>query len=176
MRDYRLVFWAAILFLSLALPAEAHSRSELDDWVDDWQSRFLSHGAMAEWEDMALRHPWYFAPAANPVDPASGGGVYRGMGTGDIARWEPVILRYFDPAELPRVVCLIAHESGGNPDARNPSSGARGLLQVMPFWAAEFGFTPDDLYDPHINLLVSSRIRTIQGWTAWAPYNRGECR
>lgn len=43
---------------------------------------------------------------------------------------------------------LIQFESGANPAARNPISGARGLIQFMHFTAKELGYKDaDDLYN-----------------------------
>lgn len=106
-------------------------------------------------------------------DPAPS--VDRGMGD-DVGQWASLVAAYFESGDVDRILCLIGFESGGNPDAKNPSSGARGLLQIMPFWASEYGLAPDDLYDPDTNLRIGRKIRDSQGWTAWSPYKRGECR
>jgi len=98
------------------------------------------------------------------------------MGDGDVSGWIPLVAGHFEPEDRERILCLIGKESGGNPTAKNPSSGTRGLLQVAPFWASEYGLEVDDLYVPEINLYVGRKILDSQGWTAWAPYNRGECR
>jgi soluble lytic murein transglycosylase-like protein len=65
------------------------------------------------------------------------------------------------------------HESGGDPDALNPTSSAAGLFQVMPFWWDHYG---GDRFNPETNVRVAALIKADQGWTAWSPYNRGECR
>jgi Transglycosylase SLT domain len=103
------------------------------------------------------------------------GGRYRGMGD-DPEVWRPLAAVYFQPDQVDRVMCLMGHESGGNPDARNSSSDAAGLMQVMPSWASHFGYGYDDLFNPAINLWVARQILDQQGWWAWAPYLRGECR
>lgn len=103
----------------------------------------------------------------------------RGMGnrTSDVEQWRPLVAGHFDPGDVDRVLCLMEHESGGNPDAKNPNSSATGLMQVMAsVWASEYGLSASDLYEPEINLWVARKIRDTQGWTAWAPYNRGLCR
>ncbi|MGH8916515.1 MAG: transglycosylase SLT domain-containing protein [Acidimicrobiia bacterium] len=93
-----------------------------------------------------------------------------------VERWRDLAAVYFAPDELDRVLCLMAKESGGDPDARNTDSGASGLMQVMPSWAPVFGYEPEDLYDPIVNLWIAGQIRQRQGWGAWTPYLRGSCR
>ena len=100
---------------------------------------------------------------------------HEGMGS-DVERWRDLVEVYFDADEVDRVICLMQSESGGNPNARNQSSGASGLMQVMPGWADVFGYTPEDLFDPTVNLWIASQIRQDQGWAAWTPYQRGYCR
>jgi hypothetical protein len=90
--------------------------------------------------------------------------------------WRPMVALYFEPGDVDRVICLMEKESGGDPDARNPSTGAAGLMQVMPFWAKTHGYSYQELFDPGINLWVASLIRDQQGWPAWSPYLRGACR
>jgi soluble lytic murein transglycosylase-like protein len=94
----------------------------------------------------------------------------------EAGRWRDLVEVYFDSDDVERVICLMESESGGNPNARNQSSGASGLMQVMPGWADLFGYTPDDLFDPTVNLWIASQIRRDQGWAAWTPYQRGSCR
>ena len=99
----------------------------------------------------------------------------EGMGF-EAEAWRTLVGVYFDPGDVDRVICLIEKESGGNPDGRNPSSGASGLMQVLPSWAEVFGYAPEQLFDPTVNLYVASQIRERQGWGAWTPYLRGSCR
>jgi membrane-bound lytic murein transglycosylase MltF len=94
---------------------------------------------------------------------------------GTVEQWRPLTTAYFG-GDADRALCLMGYESAGDPGARNPSSGAAGLMQVMPFWASEYGVTYADLFDPETNLRVAKGIRDTQGWTAWSPYNRGLCR
>lgn len=99
----------------------------------------------------------------------------EGMGF-EAEPWRALVGVYFDPGDVDRVICLMEKESDGNPDARNPASGASGLMQVMPSWAEVFGYTPEQLFDPTVNLYVASQIREQQGWGAWTPFLRGSCR
>lgn len=114
-------------------------------------------------------------PPSQPIEQS----VSRGMGnrTSDVEQWRPLAAGHFEPEDVDRVLCLMSHESGGNPNAKNPRSEARGLMQIMAsVWAAEYGFSYSDLYNPEINLYVARKVKDAQGWSAWAPYNRGLCR
>lgn len=95
-----------------------------------------------------------------------------------IERWRPLVAKWFHWEDVDRALCLMHYESRGNPNAKNPDSTATGLLQVMhSVWAETFGVTDrDEWTDPELNIYAASRIKAIQGWTAWAPYNRGLCR
>lgn len=101
--------------------------------------------------------------------------LFSGAGVG-VDRWRDMAGVYFEADEVDRVMCLMEMESGGDPEARNRTSGASGLMQVMPSWAEVFGYEPEDLYHPVINLWIASQILEQQGWGAWTPYLRGSCR
>jgi hypothetical protein len=111
------------------------------------------------------------------IDCTEAEGPEWGTGMGDDPeQWRNLVAFYFAPEDVDRAVCLMGHESGGNPEARNPTSDAAGLMQVMPFWAKRHGYDYDMLFNPAVNLWLASRIRDEQGWGAWTPYQRGECR
>ena len=83
---------------------------------------------------------------------------------------------------LPReLVCAVMKvESGGNPNAVS-SSGALGLMQLMPFTAADLGLT--DAFDPRQNVFGGARflrvlVNTFQGDLplALAAYHAGAGR
>jgi hypothetical protein len=68
-----------------------------------------------------------------------------------------------DPAWLANIIQL---ESGGNPQARNPTSRATGLIQFMPFTAKDLGTTIDALYQldgrgqmPYVERYFQNTIR-----------------
>lgn len=110
-----------------------------------------------------------------PIVDACAEGSVGEWGSG-VDRWGPLVASYFRPEDVSRALCLMELESAGDPSARNPTSGASGLMQVMPFWAAHFGYDTYDLFDPWTNLEVAAQIRDQQGWGAWSPYVRGSCR
>lgn len=57
------------------------------------------------------------------------------------------------------VLAIIDVESKFDPEAENVFSGARGLMQVMPIiWADELGISPDDLFNPRINIKAGTYV------------------
>jgi soluble lytic murein transglycosylase-like protein len=71
-----------------------------------------------------------------------------------------------EPATL---VSIMLMESGGKPTARS-SVGARGLMQVMPFWAGQWRGCGSDLYDVEDNLCNGTNI------LAWYLRTKGDER
>jgi hypothetical protein len=67
----------------------------------------------------------------------------------------------------------MGYESKGNPNAKNPTSSASGLFQILRFWWEDFGLDP---FVPEQNVWMAAQIKDIQGWQAWSPYNRGLCQ
>lgn len=112
------------------------------------------------------------SPSSNPTSTPESSPPSHSSG---VEQWRPLVTAHFG-ADTDRALCLMGFESGGDPGARNPSSGAAGLMQVMPFWAPEYGVSYEALFDPETNILIAKGIRDSQGWTAWSPYKRGECR
>lgn len=97
----------------------------------------------------------------------------------NVEQWRSLVAAYFG-SETDRALCIMSHESGGNPNATNPSSGAAGLFQHLPkYWsdrAAKAGRPGADIYDPEANTAVAAWLQATGGWTHWSPYNRGLCR
>ncbi len=158
------------LALVLALPAQAHTEAEQRAWHDEWEGRVAERGLtrklVAEYVDFELRH------APPPPRQTATRAVDRSMGS-NVEQWRGLVAGYF--ADVDRALCLMQYESGGNPTATS-YAGARGLMQVMPFWARSLGMSPDALYDPATNLEVAAYVYGQQGWWAWSPYKRGLCR
>lgn len=93
-----------------------------------------------------------------------------------VERWRPLVATQFPESEVDTALCLIRHESGGDPSADNPRSSARGLFQVLgSLWAPHYGVSRAALYDPLTNTLIAHGIWEKQGWGAWSPYKRGLC-
>lgn len=97
--------------------------------------------------------------------------------TDPVDRWRPLVALHFPPEEIDRALCIIGHESNGDPEADNPRSTARGLFQILgSLWAPHYGISRADLYDPVLNTRLARDIWDNYGWSAWSPYQRGSCR
>lgn len=71
--------------------------------------------------------------------------------------WPLVEESYAKKLDPAMVVAVLLVESGGKPTARS-SVGARGLMQVMPFWAGNWRRCGRDLYDIRDNLCTGTSI------------------
>lgn len=193
MRYALLAVMAAILVMA-ALPAQAHTSDEIEAWLADWQASIPRGGMTIEhielYVDWAERHTWYFHPqshedapvrraqASAPRSAGESGSVYRGMGNGgsDVEQWRGLVASYFPADRVEMALCIIRYESGGNHNAKNPYSSARGLFQVLAsLWASHYGVTYEQLYDPTTNTRIAADIWASYGWGAWSVYQRGKC-
>lgn len=164
-----LAFLVTALAVSTALPAAADEPAACDH---DWEEVALlirherREGVTPEWlDEINELIPVLMACSTDSFGPGS-----------HVERWAPLVASYFRPEDVERVMCLMELESRGDPGAVNPTSGATGLMQVMPFWARRFGHTRSELKDPLVNLDISAWILERHGWTSWNPYLRGSCR
>lgn len=162
-----------ILALSLLLPMTAHSGDEIVAWLDAWEARVPPGGLSVESplvDELHVfmeRHADHFNPP--PPSPA-----VRRVG---VDRWRDLVARHFPSAEVDRALCIMYHESRGKPDAANTESSARGLMQIMhSLWGPHFGVSEQQLYDPETNVRIARKVWDRQGWWAWSPYKRGDCR
>jgi hypothetical protein len=138
-------------------------------WEDAWHTTAetdLTVGLLAELVDMRQRHPWYWDDPDLAPEVGRAGSTFRGMGS-DVEQWRPLVEAFFPADQVEKGLCVIRLESGGNRDARNPSSSARGLWQVLGSWASKFGYEPDDLYDPIINTEIAAALYADGGWSHW---------
>lgn len=187
------ILYRVTLLLALLLPISPHSWSELNDWLDDWQDRRQEARAelvqAVDWEfqNMLDRHPGWDGqhldppppPRAEPSSipsPSAEAAPDRGMGSG-VEQWRGLVAAYFPADQVDRALCIMSYESGGNPSARNPSSSATGLMQVLfSTWGPRFGYdSRSDLEDPDVNLSIAAALWADGGWGHWSPYNRGLC-
>jgi soluble lytic murein transglycosylase-like protein len=156
-RTWWWVLWGVVLFLIMLNcgKAQAHEPSKPLDASyieDEWAEAYLEH-----FDTFEPTGPIYLAPA-----------TYRGMGSSSIEQWRPLVALHFPSDQVDHALEIMACESGGNPDAKNPRSTARGLFQILAsLWAPHFGVSYDDLYMPDLNVELARKIYDIQGWDAW---------
>lgn len=177
----------AALLVAIALPAQAHTPDELDEWATDWNRR-VAHtgftvGLAIEHADMVERHLWYFhpQPVRAPTDAPSVASQPRAPSRAidpGVEQWRGLVATYFPAGEVDRALCIMGYESGGNPNAKNPRSSARGLMQILAsLWAPHFGVSYEALYDPETNMGIARAVWDQQYWWGWTPYRvRGLCR
>jgi len=98
-------------------------------------------------------------------------------GTAGVEQWRGLVTAHFGSNDANTALCLMHYESGGNPDAKNPRSSARGLMQILTsLWGPHFGLPAEAFYNPETNIRYAKKVYDLQGWGAWSPYNRGLCR
>lgn len=86
-----------------------------------------------------------------------------------VEQWRGLVAAYFPASQVDRALRVMKCESGGLATAHNPNdpSGAFGLMQVLGSWADNFGYVPQQLFDPDINLYVASLLYYDGGWAHW---------
>lgn len=91
---------------------------------------------------------------------------------GNVEQWRGLVAQHF--SDVDKALCVIRYESGGNPYARSYKD-ARGLFQLMFWWADHFGISRDSLYDPATNVRYAAKVLGAQGWRAWNVVKSGKC-
>lgn len=152
-------------------PAGAHAPDEQTDWWADWNHRTriaggLTSDLLAEAVDFARKHGEH--------DEVGSSRTRTPLVVSSSAEpWRDLVAAHFPADAVDTMLCLLWAESRGDPGAVNPSSGAAGLFQIMPFWWDHYG---GDRFDPATNVRVARLIWDQQGYGAWSPWNRGACR
>ena len=78
----------------------------------------------------------------------------------------------FKPDEVPTMAAILMHESSGDPNALNKTSGAAGLAQVNPAaWGQDLA--NQSMGNPKRSAEIARMIFEKQGFAAWSSYNRG---
>jgi len=146
-----------------------HTTVDLADWQTQWTSRMVEGETpelIREWLDMSERHPCRlveceiqvasrYVTAAPPPPNIYGPGVEQ---------WRSMVAHFWPAEHVDRMLRIAECESHGVPTAVNPSSGAAGIFQVMPFWQKTW---PGDYTDPWTNAAVAYQIWLSQGYGAW---------
>jgi soluble lytic murein transglycosylase-like protein len=99
--------------------------------------------------------------------------------------WDELIRKYAAVYQIPEswIHGVIQAESGGNPDASNPSDPSYGLMGLMMPTAKDMGYagTASGLFDPDTNVnigskylaWISSRFKTTNPAEIYSAFNSG---
>ncbi len=186
---FRLALTVTALML-LTLAAAAHTPAELDTWHADWTARMdysVSAALLAEFDDMQQRHPSYWQTPEDRLHEHAAtvarSSSRMGSGGAQVERWRPLVVVYFAATDVETAMCLIAAESGGNPNAKNRRSSAAGLFQFLrntwnsvPVSVSGGSYDSGRVYNPEANVAAAAWLKRRSGWTPWSPYNGGQCR
>lgn len=80
-----------------------------------------------------------------------------------VKKWDDNVINALDIAALDynipkEILYTIANiESSGNPNAKNKSSGASGLFQIMPRYFEDYGVSQDTVFNPFINAEAAAK-------------------
>ncbi len=164
---------ALCLLMMMQGTANAHTETELDEWMVEWVKRAdsaLLSELLDEYRTIRERHPWYWNPPV-VVNPRP----TRTVWSGNVEQWRPLVARYF--ADVDTAMRVLNCETGGtgNPNSYNDRSGASGLFQHLPkYWAdrsTKAGWAGASIMDPEANVAVAAWLRYFGGgWGHWTCY------
>ena len=88
-----------------------------------------------------------------------------------VQQWLPLIKQYFAPDDVPWAMRVLQCESGGNPQAANSRSSARGLFQHLEtYWpqrSALAGWEETSIFDAEANIAVAAWLLADGGPGHW---------
>lgn len=111
---------------------------------------------------------------APPPPPTTSPGNFRP----GVERWRGLVAAHFPASRVDQALVIMQCESGGDPDARNPYSGASGLFQFMPgTWAAssvKAGVGDRSVFDGEANIIAAAWLGSYyesRGYDFWRPWS-----
>ena len=150
----------ALLFLLQSAPAGAIETVELRESLDAYRTErvaLLEAEREAELAELRLLN--------GPYDNVTTEFPWK------VERWRPVVDMYFPDDRIDWALRIIACESRGEPDAKNPTSSASGLFQhlarLWPERAEAAGFGDYDVFDPYANIAVAAWLLETGGPGHW---------
>lgn len=162
---------ALVIGLSVPGPVIPLPEAELhpaNDKVGTWDFYFTHDeleqiraigGLNKEFQDLLVQRQT--APPRPVV--ISTGGTRRSTYSGGVEQWRSAVESYFRAGDVAWAMRVMNCESGGDPNAYNPST-ATGLFQIKAFWLNEF---PGNLWDPYDNIRIASQIYYKYGASQW---------
>ncbi len=158
--------FAAVVALVLWFAAAGAQAQPMTVEMSEARTAFLRSQELAVLE--ALNGP-YIAPHAPHATSRPSSPPYAGSDV--VERWRPLVTQYFQASDVEWALRIIACESGGNPNAANPTSSARGLLQHLGrFWpqrSEAAGWAGASIFDPEANIAVGAWLLAKNGKGSW---------
>jgi hypothetical protein len=173
-----LILCAALWFILVlgTRPASAHPHDELIAWQNAWVGEVMAEGGLTPemveaWVHMREAHgcDWprancvFVQPQARSVTPPS-----DQTHSYDVEQWRPLVESYFQPADVPWAMRVMACESRGDPYAKNPRSTASGLFQMVRYWwSGASAYPAFDPFNPEANIRAAAWLFYEEGASQW---------
>lgn len=157
---------AVLLAVTLAAPMP------VDSWEAHWHDRVVETGGLT----VALveqRRAFYAQLEPEPEPAPIARSIPRAISPPvAVEHWRPLVAAYFAPEHVDLALRIIACESNGSPDAKNPRSTASGLWQhLASYWSersAKAGWAGASIWEPEANTAVAAwLVYHGGGWGHW---------
>lgn len=159
------ILTATALIVVMALPATAHTSSEINDWNTDWRTRVIDQGGLtpgllAEYQDFIDRHTptrYRITTTSRTFIPA-------------VEKWRSLVEVHFGPY-TDQALSVMQCESRGNAQAQNPTSTASGLFQFLgSTWKRVTGLdNHNGVFDGALNIEAAAKLS--EGGTNWREWS-----
>ncbi len=116
----------------------------------------------------ALNGPYIALHAPHATSPTR---TPKYTGSDVVERWRPLVTQYFQASDVEWALRIIACESGGYPNAKNPTSSASGLFQHLArYWDGRSNaasWSGASIWDPEANVAVAAWLLAKNGKASW---------